>query len=329
MKQGVLLLGRSEIERLLDLDSCIAAVEHAFRELGEGRCAAPRSLGLHVEGGSFHVKAGTLGGERAYFAAKVNGNFPTNPARHGLPTVQGAIVLADATNGQPLALMDSISITTLRTGAATAVAARRLARPASRVATIVGCGVQGGVQLAALRRVLPIERALAFDRDSGRAGRFASDHRVPGLEVIAVGDLEAALASSDVVVTCTSSREPILRAGAVRPGTFVAAVGADNPEKQEIDPSLMKASTVVVDDLEQCAKQGDLHHALAAGVMTTEDVHARLDELAAGRKRGRTRDDEITLFDSTGIAIEDVAAASVAYERARASGGGTFVALGD
>lgn len=132
---GVLLLARSDVERLLDLDTCVAAVEGAFRNLGEGRCAAPRSLGLHVDGGVFHVKTAVLAAERLYFAAKVNGNFPSNPPRNGLPTVQGALVLADAANGRPLALLDSASITTVRTGAATAVAARHLARRDSRVAS--------------------------------------------------------------------------------------------------------------------------------------------------------------------------------------------------
>ena len=327
---GVLLLARSDIERLLDLDTCVAAVERAFRSLGEERCAAPRSLGLHVDGGVFHVKAAVLAAERLYFAAKVNGNFPSNPPRNGLPTVQGTLVLADAANGRPLAVMDSASITTVRTGAATAVAARHLARRDARVVTIVGCGVQGRVQLDALRRVIPIERVLAYDRDGCRSDLFASEHPAGhDCEIVAVEDLKSALQSSDVVVTCTSSREPVLRAGDVRAGTFIAAVGADNPEKSEIDPGLMMRCTVVVDDLDQCSQCGDLHHALDAGVMAVADVHATLGALVAGRKPGRTRDDEITLFDSTGIAVQDVAAAAVVYERALASGTGTRFALAD
>jgi alanine dehydrogenase len=327
---GVLLLAASDIERLLDLDTCVAAVESAFRALGEGGCPAPRSLGLHVDGGIFHVKAAALPAGRLCFAAKVNGNFPSNPSRNGLPTVQGLIVLADATNGRPLAVLDSASITTLRTGAATAVAARHLARANSRVATIVGCGVQGRVQLDALRHVLPIERVLAYDRDGCRSDRFASDHpAVHECEIVAVEDLKQALQSSDVVATCTPSREPVLHAGDVRPGTFIAAVGVDNPEKWEIDPRLMAGCTVVVDDLDQCSHSGDLHHALDAGVMAAADVHASLGEVAAGRKPGRTRDDEIALFDSTGIAVQDVAAAVVVFERALASGIGARLAFAD
>jgi ornithine cyclodeaminase/alanine dehydrogenase-like protein (mu-crystallin family) len=186
------------------------------------------------------------------------------------------------------------------------------------------------VQLEALRQVLPIERVLAYDRDGCRSDRFACEHTAAdACEIVALGDLKHALQSSDVVVTCTPSREPVLRAGDIRAGTFIAAVGADNPEKWEIDPGLMRRCTVVVDDLDQCSQCGDLHHALAAGVMAVEGVHASLGELVAGGKPGRTRDDEITLFDSTGIAVQDVAAAAVVYERALASGAGTRVALAD
>ena len=171
---------------------------------------------------------------------------------------------------------------------------------------------------------------LVYDRDGCRSDRFANEHpAVPGCEIVVASDLKHALQGSDVVVTCTSSREPVLHAGDVRAGTFIAAVGADNPEKWEIDPGLMMRCTVVVDDLEQCSQCGDLHHALDAGVMAVEDVHARLGELVAGRKPGRTRDDEITLFDSTGIAVQDAAAAAVVYERALESGAGRRLAFAD
>src|SRR5262249_9799168 len=156
---------------------------------------------------------------------KVNGNFSPNPRRFGLPAIQGVIVLSDAAQGQPLAVMDSIEITILRTGAATAVAAKHLARPASRVATVCGCGLQGRIQLRALSRVLPLARAFAFDVDPARArayaGEMSADLRI---DVTPAADLAAALSASDVCVTCTPSRSPFLESGFLRPGTFVAAV---------------------------------------------------------------------------------------------------------
>src|SRR5262249_50784955 len=140
-------------------------------------------------------------------------------------------------------------------------------------------------------------------------------------------DLKAALRESDVCVTCTTSRQAFIQKNAVGPGTFIAAVGADNPEKQEIEPALLASATVVVDVLDQCAEIGELHHALAAGLLTRDRVHAELADVVAGRRRGRTREDEITIFDSSGTALQDVAAAVAVYEKARAAGRGTAVKL--
>ena len=325
---STLLLTRSDVAALLDLDTCISAVEEAFRLHGEGE-ATTGVLGIHVPGGGFHIKAGTLRLSRLYFAAKTNANFPNNPAR-GLPTIQGVIVLADAEVGTPLALLDSMEITTLRTGAASAVAAKFLARADARTVGLIGCGNQGWVQLRALRRVRPLTAAHVYDRDRRRAEELA---RVLAPELNLTIDVATSAAAAarnrDIVVTCTSAREPILHVGDVAPGTFVAAVGADNPEKQEIAPALLAASRVVVDVLDQAATMGDLHHAIAAGVMTREDVAAELGQIVAGRapKAARQSPDEVIVFDSTGMALQDVAAAAAVYERAQAAGRGTPVQL--
>jgi ornithine cyclodeaminase/alanine dehydrogenase-like protein (mu-crystallin family) len=210
------------------------------------------------------------------------------------------------------------------------VAARHLARPDARTVTLCGCGAQGRAQLRALARVLSPDRAYAFDADGASARSFAAELSAElGFEVQAVADLAGTLGRSDVCVTCTPSTQPLLFRGQVVPGTFVAAVGADSPHKQELDPYLMAAAVVVTDVLDQCASIGDLHHALEAGAMTRDAVHAELAELVAGSKPGRRSPEEITIFDSTGTALEDVAAAAVAYEKALASGVGMEVALGD
>jgi ornithine cyclodeaminase/alanine dehydrogenase-like protein (mu-crystallin family) len=237
-------------------------------------------------------------------------------------------VLSDGETGRPLALMDSMEITVLRTGAATAVAARHLARPDARVVTIVGCGRQGRIQLAALARVRPLERAYAVDMDPTAAQRFAEETSARlGLDVRPAGSAADVAAASDICVTCTPSRTPLLRREDVAPGTFIAAVGADDAYKVEIEPALMAAGTIVVDSLEQCATIGDLHHALASGVLSPRDVHAVLADVVAGRRPGRTSAGEITIFDSTGVAIEDVAAAAAVYERAIAAGRGLTLDL--
>jgi ornithine cyclodeaminase/alanine dehydrogenase-like protein (mu-crystallin family) len=194
----------------------------------------------------------------------------------------------------------------------------------------VGAGVQGEIQLAAIAAVRPIEQAYVLDVDRARAEALAARATAAlGLPVRAARELRGALRDRDVVVTCTAARAAFVFAADVAPGTFIAAVGADNQGKQELAPDLVASATVVADDLAQCAEIGELQHALRAGLMTRDQVHGELGDLVAGRRPGRTRDDEITIFDSTGVALEDVAAAIVVYERARAIGRGTEVKLDD
>ena len=324
-----LLITRSEVASLLGLAECIDAVEEAFRLHAEGQSLPPGVLETLTEGGGFHIKAAGLrlsGG--SYFAAKVNGNFPLNPERFGLPTIQGVVVLCDAERGRPLAVMDSMELTALRTAAATGVAARHLARPDSKVATVCGCGVQGRVQLRALAEVLPLEKVYAFDADASRADEFAREMSDElGLKVAPASTLREAAGESDVCVTCTPSRRPVLMRGDVRPGAFVAGVGADNPLKQELDPALMASGKIVADILEQCASIGDLHHAIEAGAVKRSDVYAELGEIVAGLKPGRTSAEETFIFDSTGTALQDVAAAAVVYEKAVRAGVGVSLNL--
>jgi ornithine cyclodeaminase/alanine dehydrogenase len=307
----------------------VEAVAEAFRLLVEGRCQSPVPTEIPAQDGTFHIKAGALPRGTGYVAAKINGNFPSNKARHGLPTIQGAVYLADAGNGSPLALLDSTEITLQRTGAATAVAARYLARKDATTAAICGCGEQGRIQLAALRHVLDLRTAFAWDADADVARAFARRMAAEtGITVQAVDELGEATRTSGAIVTCTTAREPFLGIEHVRPGTFVAAIGADNPAKSELTPQLMANATVVADVLEQALFMGDLHHAIAAGTMTTADVHAELGQLVTGERPGRRNADEITIFDSTGTGIQDVAAASRAYERALARGAGLVCTLG-
>jgi ornithine cyclodeaminase/alanine dehydrogenase-like protein (mu-crystallin family) len=272
---------------------------------------------MHVENGSFHVKAALLTLDRPYFAAKTNANFPQNGARSGLPTVQGVVVLCDATNGVPLALMDSMSITALRTAAATAVAASCLARESCETALICGCGAQAPAQMRALLRVRSPARILAYDENARKAAAFAAALEAEtGIATAAVEELSQAVGASDIVITCTSAQRYFITREMVRPGTFIAGVGADNENKQELDPRLLAESTVVADLVEQCAAIGDLHHAIDAGVMSRAEVHAELGQVVAGLKRGRATEEEIIVFDSTGTALQDVAVAAAVYRRA-------------
>jgi ornithine cyclodeaminase/alanine dehydrogenase len=314
---GTLLLHRSEVEHLLNIHDCIEAVENVFRLQGEGKISTPGILGVKTAQGGLHVKAGVLPGARNYIVAKLNSNFPRNRFDNHLPTIQGVLVLYDGANGRPLAVIDSIDITIKRTAAASAVAARYLARSSSCTATICGCGQQAGAQLRALRAVLPLRKVYAFDLDHTVTQQFGtrlSDEL--DMEIEPVPAPGTALRKSDVCVTSTTSTAFFVSKEDVVPGTFIAAVGADDSHKQEIDPLLLASAKVVVDSLDQACAIGDTQHAIAQGLMHRKDVYAELSEIVAGRKPGRTNDDEIFIFDSTGVAIEDAVAAIAVYEKA-------------
>lgn len=319
-----LLLDRPTVGRLLSLDDCIIAVENAFAAHARGETLAPELMHVDGIGGEFHIKAGGMKTPAPRFACKVNGGFFQNRARLDLPNIQGLIVLSDATNGVPLAVMESATVTVLRTGAATAVAARHLARRGATVVTICGVGTQGSVQLRALQRVLPLTKVFAWSRDAARASAFAEKMSAElKLEVVAARELESATLASEIVVTCTPARQWFIGRTHLRPGTFVAAVGADSPDKQEIEPELLANAAVVCDLTAQCAEVGDLHHAIELGLVNRGHVRAELGEVIAARRPGRKSDDEIVVFDSTGTALQDAATAALVYEKALLAGAGT------
>src|SRR4051812_36996408 len=323
----LIVLSRDDLAAVMPFSEYVDAVADAFRMHSLGGAILPPPMHIPTLAGGFHVKAGLLPIGPGYAAFKVNGNFPGNRQQHGLPTIQGGILLFDASTGSPVALLDSIEITMQRTGAATAVAARYLARAESRTVTIFGCGAQGRTQLAAIRHDLDIRQVFLVDKDTQAAEAFAGELTGQGIDVdVPVKPKKAALAS-DVIVTCTSAHAPFLGPADVRAGTFVAAIGADNPEKSEIEPALLRKARVVTDLTEQCSYMGDLHHAIEAGAMQTADVYAELGELVVGTKPGRGSPEEITLFDGSGVGIQDVAASVRAFMLATKLNAGSSLRL--
>jgi len=328
VKPETLILTRQQVVSLLDLKECTDAVEEVFRMYGRGETESPGILGIHVEQGSFHIKAGTLRLKRNYFVAKVNANFPDNKRLFELPTIQGAIVLCDADNGQLLALMDSIEITIVRTGAATAVAAKYLARPDSQTLSIIGCGSQGRISVRALCNVLPIKQVFVYDINQSIAQKLVEElsEDMPILMTVA-GSVSECVRVSDVCVTCTTSKQPFLKLEDVPPGIFIAAVGADNEDKHELQPAIVAAGKLVTDLTEQCCSIGELQHAIRENVLQRGSVYSELGEVVSGKKVGRLSPEEIIIFDSTGMALQDVAAAAIVYEKALDSGIGMKLGL--
>ena len=320
MDASILFLTRFEIAALMRPGDYLAAVEAGFRAASLGRATSPAPLHLPTPDGGFHAKAATFCGDGGRYAAlKFNGNFPGNPERFGLPTIQGLIILCNADTGAPLAVMDSVEVTLRRTAAASAIAAKHLARANSSAIALCGCGAQARAHIEALSQVLPLKSGTVWDQDIAKAERFASETGPAlGLDLRAVSQLREATLEADIIVTCTTAAAPFLYRQDVAPGAFIAAIGADNAEKSEIAPTLMGEARVFVDVLEQCAAMGDLRAAIAAGAMGLDDVVGDLAQLVSGSVQGRRGGAEIIIFDSTGTAIEDAASAAWIYERAMA-----------
>ena len=294
----------------------VAAVREAFRADGEGRTVVPAVINLPVPGtrGEFHVKTAWVDGV-ALIAVKVASGFYDNPAR-GLPTGSGLMALFDTTTGMPMGLLfDNGFLTDIRTGAAGAVAADCLARREVDTVGVIGSGVQARHQIACLREVRRFRRVVAWSIDRPGLELYCEEMRnAHGLDAVAAPSAEDVCLAADILITATPSHEPVVRAAWLRPGLHITAVGSDTPGKQELDAAcLARADLVVVDALAQCARFGELSHALAAGLMRETDVWAQLGEIVADRKTGRTGDDQITICDLTGVGFQDTAIAALAW----------------
>jgi alanine dehydrogenase len=324
----MLVLARADLERVLDPAAVIAAVESAFREAAAGRAPALPRAGLPMaKGGIFLGMISALPRRRALGAKLVA--FVEANRKRGLPTLHASYLLSDPETGAPLAFMEAGFLTAIRTGAASAVAAKYLARPDSRCVACFGAGVQAEFQLRCLKAVLPIDGVTVVGRDPTRAWAFAERMRgALGVPVGVTRDRRAAVSDADVVTCATTSSRPVFAGRHLRPGTHVDAIGSFRPDRREVDTGAVKRARVVVDTYEGAwTEAGDLLVPIRAGAISRRHVKAELAEVVARRKPGRTRPEEITLFKSVGWAPEDAAAARLAYDRAVEQGIGTEVRL--
>jgi alanine dehydrogenase len=315
--RSTLLVDRAAVSRLLTIAAAVEAVEAAFQAYGEGRVQMPPKPYLSFDKGDLRCMPAYI---PALGLATVK-NVNVHPGNSDLPTVMGTVTVFDPETGFPLAIMDGTYLTAMRTGAAGGVAAKYLARPDSAVAGFVGAGVQAATQLAALLVTMPsIERVLVSDVDEEKAARFAEAAAARhGLDAEAA-PLSEVVSSCDILTTVTPVRKPIIRRADVQPGTHINAIGADAPGKQELEVEILRHAAVVIDSWEQGSHGGEINVAVGKGLFSREDVHADIGEVVSGRKPGRENDDQITVFDSTGLAIQDCACAARVY-RALTAGG--------
>ncbi len=311
-----LLLGQNEVRKLINIKQAISAVEEAFGEYGRGRARMPAKIYLNLPKfrGDFRAMPAYVDKFKLATLKWVNAH-PLNPTR-GLPAVMAVIIVSDPKTGFPLCIMDGTLATSLRTGAGGAVAAKYLARARSSVVGLVGCGAQARTQLAALREIFSLKEIRVWGHEKKLIARFIHDMKKPGEQMIAAVSIKECVGGCDIVVTTTPSRVPIVKSAWISPGTHINAIGADAPGKEELDPQLLKRARVVVDDYNQASHSGEINVPVAKGIFKIKNIHATLGEVVAGKKRGRTSNAQITIFDSTGLAIQDVAVAGLVYRAA-------------
>ena len=327
-----LLLTEKDVKQLLSMGEVMEAVESAFKEKGLARAQMPAKLYLFY--GKYNGDLRTMPSyleELDVSAVKVVNVHPDNRTKYDLPSIMATIILVDPKNGAPLAIMGGTWITAMRTGAAGGVAAKYLARKDSKVVGFVGAGAQAKTQLMSLLSLYGrLEEVRIWSRT-----RKTRDDRVAEMEA-AYGDkakmtpvdsVKQAVKGVDIVVTITPSRKPIVSSDWIALGTHINCIGADAPGKEELDPAILTRAKIIVDDWEQASHSGEINVPLTKGIITRQNIWGNIGEVVAGLKQGRTSSDEITVFTSTGLAVQDAVTAELAYKKALAKGIGQFVEI--
>ncbi len=312
----LLWLAQDEVKSVMDMHSDMQVVERAFRQHGLGRVQMPPKSYLYYTAynGDLRTMPAYLE-EENITGVKIVNVHPGNPDR-GLPTVMALIILISPETGAPVAIMDGTYLTDIRTGAAGGIAAKYLARKDSKVIGIIGVGNQAKTQLEALVEVFEPELVRITSRTKESCERFILEMAgVTPCEIRYEESIEK-VCNCDILVTTTPTRKPIVKAQWIKEGTHINAIGADAVGKEELDPELLIRSKIVVDDIVQALHSGEVNVPLSKHYISENDIHAQLGEVITGLKPGRTSEEEITIFDSTGLAIQDVASAHLVYERA-------------
>jgi len=309
---STLLLDRNAVNNLMNMSGVISVVEDAFRMWGEGKGNMPAKAYLLVEHGDFRAMPAALPG---CAGMKWVNAHPQNQSRN-LPSVMAVIIYNDPETGYPLAIMDATNITAYRTGAAAAIASKYLARQDSYTIGIIGAGCQAYTQIIAHAELFNVGSIKVFDISDAAVDKLIRS--LPEFPLRNCSIQEAV--RSDIVCTLTPSRKPIVKKEWIIAGTHVNAVGADAAGKEELDPSILKEAIVVVDDLRQAISGGEINVPIQKGIYSINEVHGTLADLVLGKRKGRTDNKAITVFDSTGVAIEDMAVAKLLFEKAQQVG---------
>ncbi len=314
---STLILSRNDVRDLLEMSDVIQVVEQAFEEWAGGKVDMPAKVYLTLERGDFRAMPAALPGIAGVKWVTV---YPENPSL-GLPTIMATIICNDPLTGYPLAVMDATEITAYRTGAAAAIASKYLARKDSQTLGLVGAGYQAYTQLLAHVKLFTLKLIKVFDPSKATVEKLIKSFPEYPLQECSLEETVA----SDIVCTVTPVRKPLVKKEWVIPGTHINAVGADAEGKEELEPAILKEAIVVVDDLAQSSAAGEINVPIRNKLFGIDEVYATLGEIITGKKQGRKDERVVTVFDSTGVAIEDIAVAKRIYERAKQVGGYTSV----
>ena len=311
MNMSTYVIKRSQIEKAFSMGDYVSVIEKAFRLYGEGGLQMPPKVYLSFDKGDLRCMPAYIPSMNIAGIKNVN----VHPCNEGMPTVMATIALVDPETGFPLAIMDGTYITNMRTGAAGGVAVKYLSREDSRVAAFIGTGAQARTQLEALLITRPgISRVKVYDTNEDSMKDFAQNAR-HDVDVECAASVEDAIREADIVTTTTPVRTPVVKTEFIREGMHINAIGADAPGKQELDPEILRRARIVIDNWEQASHSGEINLALSKGIITREDIHGDIGEIVTGEKPGRESSEQITVFDSTGLAIQDISAAGEIFRR--------------
>ena len=322
----VLLLTRQDVISVLTMKDCIDVMEKAFAEMANGTAVLPLRIGIRPPGGLALYMPAYLR-EMNALACKVVSVYKDNPTKFDMPTTIGKVLLQDSASGDVKCIMDGGYLTAVRTGAVSGLATKLLARKDPRqVVAIFGAGVQAKMQLWAMAESRDVSEAIVYDKMEGASEKFVEEMgRKLGMRIEAAHDPESLL-EADLICTATSSSTPLFDGSMVLPGTHVNGIGSHSPNARELDTALVKRSLFIADSREACLSEaGDIMIPIQEGSITADHIHADLGEIVTGKKTGRTKDDQITLFKSNGLAIQDAATAKLVYDRAVEKGIGKNV----
>lgn len=326
-----LLLSRKDVASVLTMPDCLAAVETAFAELARGNALMPQRAVIRIADhkGLFLGMPAYIGGDMNALGLKVVTVYPDNPAKHDLPTTLGTLMFCDPKTGQAIAIMDAGYLTAVRTGAASGVATKYLARRDAKACLIFGAGVQARKQLEAVNLVRPLQKVSVVDVVPAAQEKFAAEMQADlGCEVTVAADVEAAVREADIIITASSAHDPVFDGQWLQPGVHINNIGSHSPDARELDTTTIQRSKFVADLKEaNLAEAGDILIPITEGAVTEGHIYASLGEIVIGDKPGRENDEEITVFKSCGLAIQDVSTALAVYQAAKAKGVGTEVEL--